>query len=279
MESAPLLAANGEPSGGDKAGRRFWDQLWEKVPLPSPLDPLRPGLDNYLWREFHRYFEKVFKGHPTRGKKLMEIGCAQSVFLPYFSKYFGFEISGLDRSSIGCEKARRILEREEVSGEIYCVDFLSPPQHLFQDFDVVVSFGVVEHFENTTQCLRAISKFLKPEGRIITVIPNLAGILGTLQKVLDRAVYDMHVPLDRQTLAAAHQEAGLALEGCEYFLVANFRVLNIESWPKGVAYKAVSRLLRGISKAFWLGEDFLPFLKPNRRTSPYVNCLAKKVCG
>src|SRR2546426_10662461 len=66
--------------------------------------------------------------------------------------------------------------------------------------------------------------------RIITVIPNLAGVLGSLQKALDRSVYDVHVPLDRLRVAGAHREAGLEVIRCDYFLFANFCVLNVENW-------------------------------------------------
>ncbi len=115
--------------------------------------------------------------------------------------------------------------------------------------------------------------------RIITVIPNLAGVLGSLQKALDRSVYDVHVPLDRLRVAGAHREAGLEVIRCDYFLFANFCVLNVENWRHGAAYKSVVRLCYWISKVFWLAEEFLPLFKPNPWSSPYINCVARKLCA
>ncbi len=277
MASPPSSPESCDLKGGDKAGRNYWDKLWENHPLPPAMDPSGRGLDNYPCRKFHECFQSLFKTFPTRGSKLLEVGCAQSVYLPYFSKYFGFEVSGLDRSEIGCARARTILEREGVTGELCCADLFSPPQHLLESFHVVTSFGVVEHFEDSVECVKAMANFLRPGGRIITIIPNLAGILGTLQKMLARTVYDIHVPLDRERLSTVHKAAGLKLESCEYFLFTNLCILNIESWTKGIGYDSVTFLLRWISKSFWLAEAFLPFFKPNRWTSPYIQCVAEKL--
>jgi len=263
----------------DRAGEIYWDRKWEKGGLPPALDPCGRGLNNYVSRKFHGYFERVFRSYPTHGRKLLEIGCAQSVYLPYFSKYFGFQVAGLDRSEIGCDKARMILDRESVTGQVYCADFFSPPHELLEEFDVVVSFGVVEHFQPTVEAIQGISKMLKPKGKMVTIIPNLVGILGPLQKVLDVTVYDAHVPLDRQGLASAHAEAGLEVESCEYFLPVNLGVLDIENWAKKLPYKITVRLRSWISKLFWLVEDHFGFPRGNRFSSPYINCVAQKPCA
>jgi 2-polyprenyl-3-methyl-5-hydroxy-6-metoxy-1,4-benzoquinol methylase len=263
----------------DKASPEFWDHWWETSRLPAPIDPHRRGPKNYPFREFHRYFEGVFKGYNTDSMELMEVGCAQSVFLPYFAKHFGFKVSGIDRSPMGCETGRAILEREGVRGEIYCADLFSLPVHLNGRFDVVVSFGVVEHFDPTSGVLRAMANLLKPEGRMITSIPNMTGILGKYQKLLDRDIYRVHVPLGCEGLASAHQEAGLEIENCEYFLPINLEVMNVESWPKPLPYWFIMRSHGAISRMVWLIDEHLGRIPPNRWTSPYINCVARKRTG
>ncbi len=276
MHSAVSRPDGNGKSRTDRAGEKYWEQVWKDQPLPPAIDPHAPGLNNYRSRQIHKFFAELFAPFPTRGKKLVEIGCAQSTFLPYFSKYFGFEVHGLDRSPGGCDKSRMILDREKVAGVIYCADLFSPTSELLSKFDIAVSFGVVEHFENTAGALKAIAGLLKPGGMMVTEIPNLVGILGSLEKVLDRSVYDIHVPLDREALASAHREAGLEVETCEYFLRVDLGILNIERWPKNLAYRIVSALQIRISKLFWLVEDWIPFVRPNRWTSPYTICVARK---
>lgn len=251
--------------------------MWEKGALPPPLDPLRRGLKNYPVRKFHEFFKKAFHGFPTEGKRLIEIGCAQSVFLPYFALYFGFEVAGLDRSEVGCEKARQILQRERVAGEICCADFFSLPGNLLGKFDVIVSFGVVEHCENTAESLRAIARLLNSGGIMITVIPHLRGLPGALQKKLDRKIYDIHIPFDAQGLAAVHAKAGLQVSSCEYLMPISLEVLNIDSWPKGLPYWFTIRTHGVISRMVWLVDGFVPILKPNQWSSPYIVCVSRKV--
>jgi 2-polyprenyl-3-methyl-5-hydroxy-6-metoxy-1,4-benzoquinol methylase len=276
MESPPALPASSEQKSNDRTGKEFWDRWWEKSRLPPPIDPERRGLKNYPFRKFHKYFQKAFESHPTQGNKLIEIGCAQSTFLPYLGKYFGFEVHGIDRSEIGCERARKILEREQVPGKIYCADFFSPPENLLGQFDVIFSQGVVEHFEDTAGAVRAIARLLKADGMMVTNIPNFTGPLRAYQKILDRGIYDVQVPLDRESLALAHQDAGLKVERCEYFLPISLEVLNVASWRRRLPYWITIRTHGMISRLVWLVDDHIVSLKPNRLTSPYVNCIARR---
>ncbi len=146
-------------------------------------------------------------------------------------------------------------------------------------FDVVVSFGVIEHFEHTAGCLNALSEFLKPGGVAITIIPNMVGLLGFFQKLMDQRVFDIHVPLDNQALAAKHQPM-LNVISCNYFLFVNWNAINIESWKGRMSYRLAVRLRSWFSKGFWVLEEACPIIfKPNRLSSPYINCVAKKPCA
>jgi 2-polyprenyl-3-methyl-5-hydroxy-6-metoxy-1,4-benzoquinol methylase len=51
-------------------------------------------------------------------------------------------------------------------------------------FDVVISFGLIEHFEDTDACLKAISQFIAPQGLLITFIPNMEGFPGFYKNCL-----------------------------------------------------------------------------------------------
>ena len=146
----------------DKAGKSYWDRSWEKRSLANAVDPGGKGLNHYVDRKFHVFFRDTFAGMDTKEKRLLEIGCAGSSWLPYFAQQFGFKVCGLDYSELGCQQAGQILSEANVEGEVICADFFAPPSRLRNAFDVVVSFGVVEHFENTSACLQAIGEFLKP---------------------------------------------------------------------------------------------------------------------
>ena len=261
---------------GDRTGRDFWDQWWQRTPLPLPIDPCRPGLKNYPYRSFHRYFSEVLGKDSGRQRRLIEVGCAQSVFLPYFARHLGFQVAGLDQSELGCERARRILDREGVDGQIYRADLFDPPSALLGGFDVAISFGVVEHFDDTSRPLAAIAALLKPDGKVLTLIPNLTGVLGRYQTLLDRRLYEAHVVMDCETLADAHHQAGLDVESAGYLMPVSFEVLNVEGWKNRSAKRVASRAHTAASRLAWAVDDHLFRLKPNRWTSPYVVCVARR---
>ena len=259
----------------DKAGKQYWDKTWGTYDMPKEVNPRDGGLPNHINRSFHEYFCQIFSHANTQGKTILEIGCARSVWLPYFSKEFGFNVTGIDYSEIGCQQAMQVLSKAEVEGEIVCADFFSPPGSMLKAFDVVVSFGVLEHFKDTTTCVAAFSKFLKPGGLLITSIPNMLGFNGLLQKIINRPIFDIHVPLNIDTLMRVHQINGLRIISCNYFLFANLGVVNIENLKETLFYKVV-RLRSWVNEVVWIFERVVPALKPNRWSSPYINCVAVK---
>lgn len=264
----------------DKAGKEFWDAAWAAGDRHVSVDPLAQGADAYVHRRFDNYFRKVFSAIETRQAKLLEIGCARSLWLPYFAREFGFEVAGLDYSEAGCDQEREILARAQVKGEIICADFFSPPAALLGAFDVVVSFGVAEHFTNTAECLKALARFLKPGGLMLTSIPNLTGLPGALAKNINRPVFDVHVPLDAAALRRAHELAELEVLDCSFFMSSNFGVLNLNGIKREsvgwVCKKIFLALMVRVSRLVWFVEDHLTGeMEARSLTAPYINCIAR----
>jgi 2-polyprenyl-3-methyl-5-hydroxy-6-metoxy-1,4-benzoquinol methylase len=259
----------------DRAGVGYWNGVWQRTALPPPFDPRTRGLKSLPARQLHRYFELAFAGYATRGKQLLEIGCGNSAFLPYFSRHFGFEVSGIDYSQLGCVTAERMLERENVRGEIVLGDLHHPPDCLVRRFDVAFSGGVVEHFSDTARCIYACSRFVRQGGTLITLIPNLAGLMGPLQKLLDRSVYEVHVPLTKTDLVSANRTVGLTVKSCDYIVPLALNALNIDGWGKTFAYKCFRGVAHLLSVSAWMAESVIPsVIKPNSWTSPWICCVA-----
>ena len=267
----------------DKAGNEYWSEVWQKQDLPKVWDVDSNSIKNYVKHRFYLEFKEIFEKHLPQNKKiaLIEVGCARSQILPIFSTKFGFEIAGLDYSEIGCKQAEAILDREAVKGEIYCCDVFDIPKELIGKFDVVLSIGLIEHFSDTTAIVKALSNLLKPNGIIFTNVPNMTSYMGFLQKLFDKKIYDIHIPLNPEQIAKAHKEAGLEIINCNYFLYTNFLVLNINSTKK-YSFKwflkkfFLSKLILD-SLFFWGVEKYLKIvLPPNKYFSPYINCIAKK---
>jgi len=263
----------------DKAGREYWEQLWTTHDLVDGAggtqSPLRLG---YVDRRFARLFAQLL-GADVSGRRFLELGAAASVWLPHFAREHGMRVTGLDYSERGCEEARRILARTGIVGDVVCADLFSPPDELLGCFDVVASFGVAEHFEDTARAIRAFAAFAADGGLLITVVPNMSGANGLLERLVNRRVYDMHVRLDPCRLAQLHASAGLEVVYSSYFMSTNFAVLNLNGLPEdALATRFKAAFLRGlivVSKGIWVIE-MARSLPARKLFSPYVVCLARK---
>jgi SAM-dependent methyltransferase len=260
----------------DKAGAAYWDGVWDEAALPAAYTPAATGRAAAVNHTFHRYFQATFAGRETRGAPLLEIGAAASIWLPYFAREHGFVVSGLDYSEPGCAQMQRIFARDGIDGGVHCADAFAPPDELLGAFDVVVSFGVVEHFTDTRGTVAAFARFLRPGGLLITEVPNLKGLVGRVQRSWNRPVWDIHVPLDRDDLLTAHRGAGLVDLDATYLVFGGFHVVSLQGLarrtPGYLAKRATLAALNrgaGLLRATCVRWESAP---DKRATASYVIC-------
>jgi 2-polyprenyl-3-methyl-5-hydroxy-6-metoxy-1,4-benzoquinol methylase len=243
----------------------YWSDIWRNSSLPAAIDPRTDPTSG----EFCGFIEQALKG---RGGSLLEIGCGCSRWLPYFST-LGFRVAGIDYSAEGCRQAQMILDRERIAGDILECNAFAPNPGLVGKFDVVASLGVVEHFRDTEATVRAFSRYLKPQGLIISTCPNMAGLLGLAQRLLNRPVYDRHVPLTADDLRKAHENAGLTVRDCAYIGSLDFHVVNLHEAAR-FDKRQMHRVLMRLSRIGWK----LPVrAKRGRLFSSFVACAAQAV--
>ena len=264
----------------DKAGKKYWNDVWVARRIPSAINPRALNLKNWVNRRFHEWFVKLFGMPPRCSLTLLEIGCGASAWLPYFVKEFGCRVVGIDYSPIGCDLAREVLKQSEVDAQVVCCNLFNPPKEMDEQFDVVVSFGLIEHFEDTVSIVRAASRFLKPGGMLITNIPNMTGLIGYLQRILNKPVYDVHKLLDQHMLRNSHECAGLEVIECEYFLTSHFGVCGLEGVRTttfvGFMKKALVGSLSRMSMLIASIEEKVGKFPARKFASPYINCVARK---
>lgn len=262
----------------DQAGAGHWGEVWETLGLQPPIRPGDPALSRSV-ACFHHLFTELLKGLRGAGATLLEAGCGGSRWLPYFAREFGFAVAGIDYSPQGCQQSRELLAQEGVDGEVLCADLFQPHTEWQDRFDVAVSFGVVEHFSDTADAVAAIARFVKPGGIVLTTIPNMTGATGMAQRLLNPAVYRVHVPLDANALSGAHERAGLRVERGGYLMSTDFHVCSLLGLPPTAATharKLAAKLLCRGSRIVWSLEDAFGALTPNRITSPFAYCLARR---
>jgi 2-polyprenyl-3-methyl-5-hydroxy-6-metoxy-1,4-benzoquinol methylase len=262
----------------DRAGKEFWEGVWSHVDFPPAIDPASPS----IWAHRDQVFDRCFRSNlpvAAAPQSLLELGCARSAWLPYFATEFNYRIAGLDYAEDGVRQTGARLRQSGLDADIRHGDLFDPPIDWIGAFDVVTWFGVAEHFENTADAVRAAAAYLKPGGILITEVPNMAGIVGLLQRWFNKPVYDIHVPLTRSQLATAHRDAGLQVIAAEYVVPTDFGIVELENVPPGrgrwLKEKALF-VLRLVSGCIWWLDRRIGPLPTGRRTSGFVIVMARR---
>lgn len=257
---------------GSKTPKHYWDESWrEQAHYPA----FRHWSSDLLIRELDQFLSGDCRYRFGEGSTILEVGCGNSSWLPYFAQRWKLSVEGIDYSEEGCRLAREILSRYNLPGTIHLGNLFSPPEGLIGKFDFVISAGVVEHFEEQKECLSSIRAFMKPTGRMITIVPNLCGWMGDITHWLTPDIYAVHVPTSREKLKTAHEDAGMKVLYCDYFLPVHLGVLNLSrirpTWVR-VPMGHVSNLF---SKALNVVLSNFRHRAHSRRLSPYVLCVAE----
>ncbi len=195
--SSPTRALRARPPAGPGEGGRVPD-----APGPSAAGPSRAVRDlttrgywDGHWRRERKYegadhiMDSLLVRHLPRGGDYLEVGCAPGATLAYFHRRFGYRVTGVDFSSV--ELVRATMARAGITDyRVVEADFLRWESE--QRFDVVASFGFVEHFADVRGIVLRHARFVRPGGYLVLELPNLRYFNGLLHAVLLPRVLALH---------------------------------------------------------------------------------------
>ena len=186
---------------------KYWDLQYETRSKVNSVEGLL--FRSIAARQIVDVAKKYFIEDPDF--RLLEFGCGGSYLLALMHKIFKYKVEGIDYSDSGCRLARGILAENNVRGTIYKGDFLKDDRGVKEKYNVCISSGVIEHFEKPEKVIKIFARALKKNGIMLTVVPDLTGMQGSLQRFLGRTVYTMHkvLPLDR--LRSLHEANDLSV--------------------------------------------------------------------
>ncbi len=123
------------------SSQEYWDQVLEKAKLPR-VNTSR----SYHYKVTMDFISTYLRDHEYTS--FFEVGCGSSGWLPYFAQTYGFTVSGIDYSPVGCKLAVENLRILDIPyGEIICKDIFEKDCTDGKKYDIVFSYGVIEHFE------------------------------------------------------------------------------------------------------------------------------------
>ena len=117
-------------------------------------------------------FEHLRSLFPDRqGTRSLECGCGSAGVSLHFSKR-GYDAVMLDYAPSALGVAKRNFAAEGARGRFVCADVGGNP---FRDgsFDVVMSFGLIEHFVDVRPVIREMVRVLRPGGMLfLDIVPK-----------------------------------------------------------------------------------------------------------
>lgn len=179
--------------------KEYWEDRWDRVRLPAIVER---GTKHPINRDILRVFDEWL---PKEGLSAVEIGGAPGQFIAYLSKCHGYEASVIDYSEIGCQKTKQNFDLLGLDVKVYNRDFFGDLSDVPR-FDVVLSMGFVEHFNDLEDVFRRHVALLKNNGILIVGVPNLRGLS---EKVLARTAPAM---LSRHNVEAMDLQCWSILE-------------------------------------------------------------------
>ncbi len=233
------------------------------------------------WRREHKddrtadrhHFDALFRRYMPHGGTLLDVGCAPGVTMAYFARTFGYEVTGIDTSSIDC--VRETMARHGITryGALEADFFSLEPA---EKFDIVTSFGFVEHFRDVRGVVLRQARLVRPGGYTVCEVPNLRYFNWLLYRLFLPRLLPMHnlAAMDPAVLRALLLEEGFEVLYGNYWgtcfldfdwrnsVVARSRPLR---WCIGAARATMARL--GLAD------------RPNRLFSPYIVVIARRPAG
>ncbi|OGY43949.1 MAG: hypothetical protein A2729_01340 [Candidatus Buchananbacteria bacterium RIFCSPHIGHO2_01_FULL_39_14] len=118
-------------------------------------------------------------GIDFNNKYVLDIGCGNGATLLYLQKYFNIRGLGVDISDQVVNELQLKLKNNNLSFAINDHRDLSSLDS--NQFDIILSFGVIEHFAEYGLALSEARRVLKPGGKLVLIQPHLFSF-GVIQK-------------------------------------------------------------------------------------------------
>jgi SAM-dependent methyltransferase len=229
------------------APQTYWDALYDARPL--------------AYDDHEILFGDLFERYLPQGGTCFEVGCYPGNFLAYLARRFGYTVSGIDATPAVLTRMEPLLRQSGISvGSLSHGDFFSMP--LDCQYDVVCSFGFVEHFANTAEVLRRHAALVAPGGHLVVSCPNFRGAQWMLHRWLDPMNLSRHrtAAMDLSLWKRVLEKAGFHTLHAGYYRTFDFWTEDPISHPLNqFAKRAILRVGRAINcRTNWPTRWFSP---------------------
>jgi SAM-dependent methyltransferase len=185
-------------------------EFWNRKYIPKTSRAFN-WLKPLVRRKRHRMLAGLMDQMDKPAGDILELGCAPGEALLHLHKVRPqHRLHGIDYSEVGMQSAQEFLSRQGVQATIHFGDFREV--ELPQKFDMVMSFGLIEHFDDPVPVIRDHARQCVPGGRVAITVPNFATPVNRfLMKHVDPPGYEGHnlAIMSCAALRSAFEAAGL----------------------------------------------------------------------
>ncbi len=216
--------------------------------------------------------------------KVVEIGSAPGEHLLWFHEKFGYEPYGIEYTEAGATINRRLFAQHGLDpAHVIQADVFAPAvaEQYAGAFDVVVSFGFAEHFDDVTVVIQRHLDLLKEGGWLVVQIPRLSGFNYWVARLFNRKTLPMHnlSVMQKKTFQDLFTDLSLQQHVCDYVGVIKLQLClpQVSGGWRGALINAVKNVQMMLNVILhWL------FPRPGGSTSwfsPYLVFIGRKTAA
>jgi SAM-dependent methyltransferase len=237
--------------------REFWDARAATAALSSG-EPL----------VFEDVFHRFLHASAKPGRRALEIGAYPGRFIYHLAANYGYEPFALDY----CSAAMQLPAMFEAAGAprltLFHEDFLKwrTPER----FDLVCSFGFIEHFNDWPGMIRRHAELVAEGGYLILATPHFRNLQYLLHWLFDTPNLRQHnvQAMDDRSWRRILASCGFEILHYGPYGTCQFWLHVDEVGPlRRLAGRAISRLSEELDHRM---------KRPNRLMSPYLVCVARR---
>ncbi len=155
-------------TAGDLTSANYWEKEWAAA--DAGRDRLALVRKISQWK-FDRMICRMLDAAPNARAEVLELGCAPGSMLQRIHRLRPqLRLSGIDYAEEGAKTTASILGSLGLPRNVYVGDVRT--LDLPSKFDLVTSFGLIEHFDDPAEMIRCHGRFCRPGGTVAITVPN-----------------------------------------------------------------------------------------------------------
>lgn len=247
--------------GNELTDKAFWANYWESKTGLAFSVPAN--------HTFYKLLGQIVA--ENKPGTAIELGGFPGYYAIFLKKYLGLQTTLFDYY-VHPGVLKEVLEANLLT--TYDVEVIEGDLFKYQpqkQYGLVLSCGLIEHFNDTKDIIQKHLPFLKPGGTLFITLPNFTGVNGWVQRKFDISNYEKHniSSMDPQRLAAFCKELGL--KNVEVYYYGKYSI-----WLENRSEK--SPMVKAFLKGLWLVGKVATKIIPveSKSLSPYIVVKAVK---